>query len=179
MRAQGIVIKRIDVGEYNQIIHFYTEHQGKLAMLAKSVKKRTSLQAAHLEPFNLVDFRIVTSANMPIIASAQSLENFLGIKSSLAKQAIGFLLLEGFDRLVYENEYDPTLWGWLMRALYQLEQCPDHPTSLATISEEIKSELPVVLGYNRQLNDQELEFLLGSLSARRFTSLQFIQSMLK
>jgi len=179
MRAQGIVIKRIDVGEYNQIIHFYTEHQGKLAILAKSVKKHSSLQAAHLEPFNLVDFRIITSANMPIIASAQSLENFLGIKANLTKQALGFLLLECFDRLVYENEYDPALWEWLLRRLHRLEQCSNTATDLAVVGEEIKSELPVVLGYNRQLNDQELEFLLSSLSARRFASLQFIQSMLE
>src|SRR3989338_10591673 len=104
MLLKGIVIRKTESGEHNQIITVYTKELEKIRVLAKSAKKNTSKQAGHLDLFNLVDFVAVPGKNYPIITQAQSSENFLDIKSSYPKMMAGFFVLESFHRLVYEQE---------------------------------------------------------------------------
>src|SRR3989344_2283897 len=113
MRIEAIVIKKVDQGEHAEIVHLYTKTLGKTVALARGLKRKTSKQAAHLEPFNLIDCRLIAGQGLPIIASAHSRASFPDIKASLPKLALGFYLLELMDQLIYENEADPTLWQWL------------------------------------------------------------------
>ncbi|MDO8494934.1 MAG: DNA repair protein RecO [bacterium] len=177
MISRGIVIKKTDIGEDNQLITFYTRDFGKLMGVAKSVKKRTSKQASHLELFNLVDFLLVGAKGHPIVASAQSLEAFVGIKDSLVKSAAGFFLLESFHRLVYDNEKDGRLWNFLEQSLRELntEELEDKKVTEWMLN--LKKELLNILGYERYWDRAEINYFLESLSQKRFFSLDFLNSM--
>lgn len=172
--SRGVVIKKTDIGEYNQLVTLYTAEFGKVTAIAKSLKKPSSKQAGHLDIFNLTDFLIVPGKNYPIITSAQNVETFSRLKSSLPAISTGFFILEAFNRLVYDHEKDPALWDFLNDSLYKLNEEKEE-----NILDDIKKELLNVLGYSRNLNSKEADYFLESLGYKKFSSLYFADGVLK
>ncbi len=176
MISRGVVLKRTESGEDHQLITFYTREFGKLVGIAKSVKKSISKQASHLEVFNLVDFRLIAGRAYPIVASAQSVETFYNLKNSLDKLAVGFFLLEAFNRLVYDHEQDTALWNFLISSLQELEILTIGETAGGS-AERLKGRLLNVLGYAQDWKKKEADYFLELLSQKRFLSLDFINTM--
>lgn len=177
MLSRGIVIRKTESGEHNKLITLYTRELGKVRVLAKSVKKNTSKQAGHLDLFNVVDFVAVPGKNYPIITQAQSSDNFLVIKSSFTKLMAGFFILESFHRLIYEHEQDVVLWDFLNAQLNKLERIVSEKTALDALLADFKKELLSVLGYRQNINEEETDYFLQSLSSQRFYSLTLLNSI--
>lgn len=171
MLLKGVVIRKMEAGEHNQLVTLYTKELGKVKVLAKSAKKNTSKQAGHLDLFNLVEFMAVPGKNYQIITQAQSSENFLNIKSSFRKLMAGFFVLESFHRLVYEQEQDEVLWNFLIGQLSRLEKYSSEKKELEILLADFKKELLAVLGYRQHLSEEEIDYFLQSLSSQRFSSL--------
>lgn len=171
MFLKGVIIRKTETGEHNQLVTVYTEELGKIRVLAKSANKNTSKQAGHLDLFNAVDFLAVSGKNYPIITQAQSLENFLEIKSTFVKIMAGFFVLESFHRLVYEQEQDTALWNFLIAQLRKLELVAAEKSIVDAWLTDFKTELLEVLGYRRSLGKEEVDYFLQSLSAQNFLSL--------
>ncbi len=172
MLLRGIVIRKTESGEHHLMVTVYTKELGKVRVLAKSAKKNTSKQAGHLDLFNLVDFVAVPGKSYPIITQAQSLENFLGVKSSFAKMMTGFFILEVFHRLVYEEEHDPALWNFLNEQLNILNDMEKSEAQL--MLDDFKKGLLNVLGYHHHIDKQEVDYFLQSLSSQKFSSWQLL-----
>ena len=176
MLLKGIVVRKTESGEHNQLITVYTKELGKIRVLAKSAKKNTSKQAGHLDLFNLVDFVAVPGKNYPIITQAQSSENFLDIKSSYSKMMAGFFVLESFHRLVYEQEQDTVLWSFLFEQLNKIEHASAEKHDLDVLLADFKKELLNVLGYRQNINEKEIDYFLQSLSSQKFSSLRLLNN---
>ncbi|MBI2676340.1 MAG: DNA repair protein RecO [Candidatus Yanofskybacteria bacterium] len=174
MLYQGIVIKKVDNGEYNQLVSLYTKDFGKITAVAKSIKKPNSRQAAHLDVLNLVDFLLVFGKNYPIITSAQSVETFAGIKSSFPKSAVAMFALEVFNNLVYDHEKDPALWGFFNSSLNRLNEGVLNSSEVSGFLAEIQKELISLLGYSQEVKEEDINRLLDSLSSRKFLSPELI-----
>lgn len=170
MLLRGIVIRKTESGEHNKLVTLYTRELGKIRVLAKSIKKNTSKQAGHLDLFNLVDFLAVLGKNYPIIAQAQSSENFLSVKSSLAKITAGFFILESFHRLIYEQEQDAVLWNFLISQLYKFERAAAEKNAIDALLADFKVGLLDALGYRQSLDKEGVDYFLQSLSAQKFLS---------
>lgn len=177
MISRGIVIKKSDAGEDNELVTFYTQELGKLTGVAKSVKKSTSKQASHLELFNLVDFLLIAGKGYPIVASAQSREVFPNLKSSLSKMGAGFFLLESFNRLIYDHEKDPALWEFLLGALRRIDREELAEEEVLECLGEIKKDFLTVMGYDQWWENNAMNYFLESLSQKKFVSLDFINSI--
>lgn len=179
MLYQGFVIKKTDIGEYDQIVTLYTKEFGKVTGIAKSVKKNSSKQAGHLDVFNLVDFIFVTGKNYPIITNAQSVETFSGIKSDLAKNVIGFFILEMVENLVYDHDRDAVFWNFLIEKLEELEKIGNSNGSLKKFFLDLKGGFVDILGYGGNLNEKDARNFLISLSQRNPYSLLLIDAVIK
>src|SRR3990167_10175727 len=117
VRTQAIILKKIPIREYDELIICYTQNTGKQVYQAKSILRPTSKQAGHLDILNLVDFSLVHKNSHPIITSAYCLEAFPRLKSSLPAMVAAFFLLECFDKLIFEGEPDLKLWDFLLSKL--------------------------------------------------------------
>ncbi len=154
---QAVILKKIPVKEYDELIVCYTPDLGKITCVAKSVQRPTSKQAGHLDILNLVDFEPIQKNQLPIITNAYSLNNYGNIKNSLPALAIGNYLLEIFDKFVFESDPDVKLWNFLGNTLERLD-------SLAgTVGVNWKTEfagtqnsLLEVLGYNHTTNLEDI-----------------------
>lgn len=173
MILRGVVIKKSDKDEYDQLVTFYTRETGKITGIAKSSKKATSKQASHLEVFNLTDFLLVGGNGYPIIASAQSLHTFPAIKESLSKSAHGFFILELFNYLVYDQDPDSQLWQALLGFLTELNDQEKESSEWRVWLADQQKNILKTMGYHH-LNDQKIENFFQYLGQRSFSSLEFL-----
>src|SRR3989344_9022419 len=109
---KAVIIKKIPIREYNELIVCYTQEEGKQAYQAKSILRPNSKQAGHLDVLNLVDFNLVLGNGHPIITSAYCLDAFSSLKTSLGAMSVAFFILELFDRAVMEGQTDDKLWNF-------------------------------------------------------------------
>lgn len=184
MRTQAIILKKIPIREYDELVVCYTRDAGKQVYQAKSVLLPTSKQAGHLDVLNLVDFSLVRKNSHPIIASAYCLDSFRHLKSSLPAMAAAYFLLECFDKLIFENEPDSKLWGFLLAQLNSYNQEPIYrhrksldgrfamSSNLAEAMSQTRRELLKTLGYDP-------DYPIEQLANAEFRSLQFARSMVK
>ncbi|MBI2669769.1 MAG: DNA repair protein RecO [Candidatus Yanofskybacteria bacterium] len=179
-KMQAVVLKKIPIREYDELVICYTKDAGKQVYQVKSVLLPTSKQAGHLDILNLVDFSLVTPKSFasgqsknshPIITSAYCLEAFPRLKSSLSAMAAAFFLLECFDKLIFEGEPDSKLWNFLISKLHYYDT-PLESTRTALVIADSRQELLKILGYDSSM---PIEHLANS----QFRSLQFARQVIK
>lgn len=143
MTTQAIIIKKQNINEYDQLVTCYTKEFGKLTAIAKSILKPTSIQALHLDSFNLVEFDLISGKGMPIITGAQLIDSFGGIKNTIARTAVAYFFTEVLDKMIFENDKDEKLWSFLVSFLSNLN-VSNEPVRLLR---EGQSNLLNILGY--------------------------------
>lgn len=173
VRVQAIILKKIPIREYDELLICYTQDMGKQVYQAKSILMPSSKQAGHLDILNLVDFSLVHKNSQPIVTSAYCLEAFANLKSSLPAMAAAFFLLECFDKLIFEGEADPKLWNFLLAQLqiYNEQSLNEHvrwPQLIVSAREELLK----ILGYDSS-------YSIEQLANSRFNSLQFARQVIK
>ena len=172
---QAIILKKIPIKEYDELIVCYTKDFGKMTYIAKSIMRSTSKQASHLDVLNLVDFSLVSKnpSTMPIITSSYSLNNFGYLKNSLEALAISNYILEIFDKFVFKEDPDPVLWDFLNNKLRSLNILANNESGAEwnTVLVSTQSEISTVLGYDETV---DLEDIIQS----RLYSLQFVRMVI-
>lgn len=177
MRTQAIILKKIPIRDYDELIVCYTLDSGKQVYQAKSVLRPTSKQASHLDILNLVDFSLVHKNSHPIITSAYCLDAFPQLKSVLSAMAAAYFLLECFDKLIFENEPDLKLWDFLLAQLRKYNDLPRPALDIGNqgltyLIADTRQELLQILGYDSSMPIEQL-------ANSQFRSLQFAQEVLK
>lgn len=186
MRTRAIVIKKQSTNEYDQFVTCYTQEFGKVAAIAKSILKPTSIQAMHLDVLNLVEFELINGRAMPIIAGAQSENSYRDLKSSIPSLAVAFFFSEVIDKMVPELEKDEKLWSFMIDLLEKLNRFEPSLTFLR----QKQFTLLGLLGYSPEIAvaasfdvnhpgftplDDAFEYNAGF----RLKSLKFLHSVLK
>lgn len=181
MRTQAIILKKIPIKEYDELVVCYTKDAGKQTFRAKSVRRSTSKQASHLDILNFVDFSLVYGLNAsngisvshPIITSAYTLNSWLNLKLNLSSMAGAYFLLECFDKLVFDGEADMKLWNFFLQKLEGYDILAKN--SDINWAQEIKlshQEFVKIMGYEPSTNVQ-------ILAGKQFKSLQFAKKVIR
>jgi DNA repair protein RecO len=180
VHTQAIILKKIPIREYDELVVCYTRNSGKQTYQAKSIRRHTSKQASHLDLLNLVDFTLVHPKGSirdlavnghSIITQAYSLRTFSNLKSCLPATAAAFLILETFDKLVFESQPDLQLWNLLVDKLEKFD----------ILAGQISADWPVIIDTTRKELLQTLGYdefsSLEELANCRFHSLQFAKKV--
>ena len=154
MRTKAIILKKQNTNEYDQLVTCYTEEFGKVTAVAKSVLKPSSIQAMHLDIFNLVDFELLNGRAMPIITGAQAEKTYHNLKNNLVCLAIGYFFAETADKLFFEYQKDEEIWNFLASLIEELDHkghlCKD---ALCGLLRDKQVEFFNLLGYAPNLNE--------------------------
>ena len=154
MRTRAIILKKQNTNEYDQLVTCYTEEFGKVTAVAKSVLKPNSIQAMHLDIFNLVDFELLNGRATPIITGAQAEKTYSNLKNNLACLAIGYFFAEIADKLFFEYQKDEEIWNFLTSLVEELDYkghlCKD---ALCSLLKDKQVEFFNLLGYAPNLDE--------------------------
>lgn len=163
MSHEAIIIKKVPIREFDELIICYTKDNGKQTYQIKSSLRHTSKQGRHVDVLSHADFNLVEGHVMPIIVSARCLNPFYNIKSSLKSWALATFILECVDKIVPENEPDTDFW---FRLHDILNDCITHDMSV----DRLRDKTLGFLGYPASANIEDI-------AQSKFNSLDFIRRL--
>jgi DNA repair protein RecO (recombination protein O) len=121
-RTPAVVLKRMDLGEADRIITFFSRDEGKLRAVAKGVRRGTSRTAGHLEPFTLSDVQFAVGRELDVVSQADTLESFRQIREDLVLTTHAYYLTEVVDLLTEDRQEHRAVFEILIDSFHQLAQ---------------------------------------------------------
>ncbi len=92
-KLTGIILKKQNYKEADQILTLWTKDAGKVRVLAKSIRLPKSKLAYAVADLCLVEIDVV-GGNLPVLISAKPIKQFLNMREDLKKTAVGFYAAE-------------------------------------------------------------------------------------
>jgi len=125
-RTEGVVLRGVDFSETSRIVTFLTPDRGRLACIAKGVRRKNSPMAAVLGTLNRVELMYYWKDGRAVqtLAEAALLDGFGEIKKDLAKSAFAAFPLEIASKVAHENEPSEELYAALVRGMKALGPWP-------------------------------------------------------
>lgn len=122
---KAIILARRDFRESDQIISFLTLEKGKLEVLARGVKKITSKNSAHLEPFSCVELEIIKGKELDYLGKVQGINYFISIRKDLQKSLTAGFVVDLLNKLLEVGEKDEKIFVLFKGWLEFVNNCPE------------------------------------------------------
>ncbi|MGB0621039.1 MAG: DNA repair protein RecO [Myxococcota bacterium] len=105
IECEAILLRAVDYGESDRIVHLLTERGGRLTAIAKAARRSHRRFPGTLDVFNRlkVEGRQKPRASMAFLEKAMLVEPHLGLRRDPARYALGSFLVEMLDRLAPEG----------------------------------------------------------------------------
>lgn len=121
-KTEGIVLKRINIGEADKILSVFTKHYGKLRLIAKGIRKTKSRKAGGLEPFNQVQLQIAKGRNLDLITETQIINSHQSWRKNLLSVTVAYYFCELVDKLTADNQAHPAVYNLLRLSINQIKE---------------------------------------------------------
>lgn len=102
--TKAVILGKEDVRDYDTRVFLYCEGLGKIVAKATSLRKITSKLAAHMEPGNIVEVRLINKNSFQLADAVKI--------NSLPKNPKTIRMLEIVKELSAEGQFDPDLWNY-------------------------------------------------------------------
>jgi len=150
-RTQGIILKKDDRGEANQLFTIYTKDFGKLKILGKAIRKTSSKLRAGADIFYLSEIEFIQGKTHKTLTDAILIDKFENIRKNLGKLKIAYKITDIFDEIVHGQEKDERLWKLVLETFSKLDNHNLEPATYNLIYYYFFWNFSSLLGY-------ELEF---------------------
>ena len=156
-KVYGLVLKRVNFAESDQIIHFLSKEKGHFSAVVKGVRKLNSKKLGLLEPGSLTEAYFIKTKGLPLLTQLGQKKEQVDVKTlSLKKLRLFFQLLEVFERLFVAEELDDTSFNLVLKLRKEaLSNAPNQRL--------IKNDLADLIAHLGFVHPDQTEF--GSLSA--------------
>ncbi len=150
-RTQGIILKKEERGENDQLFTIFTKDFGKLEILGKGIRKITSKLRAGMEIFYLSEIEFVQGKNQKILTDAILIKKYEKIRKNLLKLKIAYKISEVLSKLIKGEEKDEKIWSLLKDTFEKLEKYQLKIDRIKLIYYYFLWNLVSILGYKPQL----------------------------
>ena len=130
-KAEAIVLRRRVLGEADRVLTLFTREHGKLAALARGVRKTTSKRSGVLEPFSHVRLLLARGRGaLDVLAQVEVVQGMAPLRADLRRFGQAALVAELLEAAVPEREPHPELFRLLAEALQLLRDEEEAPAAL-------------------------------------------------
>jgi len=167
-KTQGIIVKKVNSGEFDRLLTVYTKDFGKILLKAKSVRKNQSKLKGHLELFLYSHLMIAPAKGFDIITGAETIESFPFLHRNLSSLASAYYLAELTDKLFVGPEKDERIWQLI---LFNFRDLNKKKQNSKTLINNFENKLVELLGYGNKQKDATFfiePFLDGKINSRYF-----------
>lgn len=182
IKAEGIIIRRINVGEADRILTILTRSEGKIRVKAKGVRKINSRKGGNTEIFNRVKFTTAKGKNIDIITEIETLSSYAGLRHNLMLIGTAFHLCELVEKLLPEHQENPLVYEFLVGIVNNLSKTKPDRTKLSDLVKNFETRLLMLLGFGlpqdltqKGLVDHIELILERPLKSRTFLNLIYVQ----
>ncbi len=112
-RAEGIILRRHDLGETDRILTIYTRDYGKVRAVAKGVRKPASRKAGHVELFMRSDLLMSKGRTLDVVNQVEMVEAFLPLREDLVRASYAAHFVELLDAFTEDADESRPLYKLL------------------------------------------------------------------
>lgn len=145
-QTTGIILKKTDRGDYDQLFIIYTLSQGKVSALGRSTKKIKSKLNPSLHYFATLDLMIAPGKNYDHVAAVEIAKRFSNISSDLKKIILASYALELVDKLTRFGESENRIYNLLEKYLEALDENEFSDKDWQIIKQAFAVKLLAILG---------------------------------
>lgn len=174
-KTEGIILKRINIGEADKIITVFTKHYGKLRLVAKGIRKTKSRKAGSLEPFNQVQLQVAKGRNLDLITEVQTLDSHQSWRKNLLKVTVAYYFCELVDKLTADNQVHQAVYELLRNALDQIGAA-DLKISVRNFEEQLLDELGFGMPENIRKRAGSLKTYIEEITERQINSPKLVKN---
>jgi DNA repair protein RecO (recombination protein O) len=125
LSTDAILLKKIEYGDHDLIINFFTQANGKMSVMAKNAKKSVKRFSGALDLFSLdrIDLRFPKrkGGSMTILCQADLENGFANIRYNVFKTAYASFWAELINAWLEEGKAQPDLYDLLLFSLGALD----------------------------------------------------------
>lgn len=118
----AIILKRINYGEADRILTLLTRSYGKVAVIAKGVRKINSRRKGHLELFNHVSISFTQDGGLGYVTEVETLNVFTDTDMVWEPMGQAYHMCEIVDRLLPDGEEQEYVYRLLLKAIQLLNE---------------------------------------------------------
>jgi DNA repair protein RecO (recombination protein O) len=144
-KAEAIVLRQQPLGEYDRIVTLFTNEHGKIRTAAKGVRRPTSRLAGRIEPFIHARLLLAHGRTLDVIAQAEIVRSFAGVRSDLLRAAYGAFVVELIERGLPERDRHEEVFALIVEALDELDRASEDGAEIASLRFAVR--LARLLGY--------------------------------
>ena len=156
-RTQGIILKKEDRGEADQLFTIYTKDFGKLEILARGIRKISSKLRSGADIFYFSEIEFVQGKIYKTLTDAILIEKFKNLIENLNKLKIAYEISELLDGLVIGQETDERIWQLLKEVFEKLNKLEIRNWKLEIIYYYFFWNLVSLLGYQPEIKNCHLQ----------------------
>lgn len=121
-KTKGIVIRRFNLNEADQIVTVLTENEGKVSLMAKGSRRLKSKFCGRLEPFYHVSLNYFQGRELGYLDEAEILEVYSPLESDLRSKGILFFMAEITAKLVADGQECQDVYNLLSDCMSEFEE---------------------------------------------------------
>lgn len=143
----GIVIRRQNKGESDQLLTIYTKKYGKLIVHARGIRKPQAKLAGHAGLFYLTDVSFVPGKRQKVLTGAREIEHFGQLRKDLAKIQAARHIARLVDAYTIPDQKDEDMFHLVLGAFDYLNRKELRPLELKFFLRYFEFKFLSVLGY--------------------------------
>ena len=155
-RTRGLIFKKEDRGEVNQLFTVYTKDFGKLEILGKAIRKISSKLRPGAEVFYLSEIEFIQGKTYKTLTDAILIEKFENIRTDLKRLRIAYKIFGILDNLIRGQEPDEKIWHLLKETLRKLNKLEAIGAKLELLYYYFFWNLVSLLGYQPELRPDSI-----------------------
>jgi DNA repair protein RecO (recombination protein O) len=124
-KAEGIVIRARDYGESHKVIVLYTREFGKIAVMARGVKKTKSRLSFVTQVLTHGQYQFFAGSGMGTLSQGEVIESHHALRQDVLSMSYAAYMAELTDKLTLEKEANPYVFHLLSKTFSYLEEGKD------------------------------------------------------
>ncbi len=152
--SEGIILARKNFGEADRILWVYSKSHGRVALIAKGIRRPKSRKRGHLEIFAKVNFQATKSHSLDLMLEAEVIDAYPEIRKSLKKVSLAYYICEVIGKITHEQEPNVELYDLILENLEKLKSTK----RLKELRLEFIHNLLILTGYwphDKKLSDPD------------------------
>jgi DNA repair protein RecO (recombination protein O) len=151
VRTEAVVLRSMRFGEADRILHVYTPMRGRVAAIAKGVRRTRSRFGGRLEPFSRIDVQLHEGrSDLLTVTGADTIDANAGLRDDAGALEAANRACDAVARLFDSGEPHPEVFHLLCNELRLLGDDP----GMATLANQLafRLKLLVAAGFGPQLS---------------------------
>lgn len=163
IKTQGIVLKKNELLNLDNLITIFTKDLGKIVAVAKGIKKLNSRRAPHIQTANLIDLMLYSKNDRYYIQESSIISGFSKLKKESKKISMIYYFFQIIDKLLPENSHEEEIYKLTLNFMIKLSNIRKLDNSLIEKSlNTVLNKLGYVRGHKSLVELQSIvEDLLG------------------